>query len=90
MQSGVILLAMSNRVPVIVSNIPGMLEVIKHGVNGLVFKKSDFKDLQKRLLEINDGLWNLNSLVAESNILLDKKYSWKTCANLTKQVYKKI
>ena len=90
MQSAVILLAMSNRVPVIVSNIPGMLEVIKHGVNGLVFKKSDFKDLHKRLLEINDGLWNLNSLVAESNILLDKKYSWKTCANLTKQVYKKI
>ncbi len=90
MQSGVILLAISNKVPVIVSNIPGMLEVVRHGVNGLVFKKADIKDLNNRLLEIHNGIWDLDSLVAESNLLLDKKYSWEICTNLTEQVYEKI
>lgn len=90
MQSGVILLAMSNNVPVIVSDIPGMLEVVEHGDNGLVFKKGDFKDLSEKFLEIHGGIWDLESFVMNSNALLDQSYSWKTCANLTKQVYAKL
>jgi len=90
MQSGVILLAMSNNVPILVSNIPGMLETVEHGVNGLVFKKADVQDLSKRLLEIYNGSWNLDYFVENSNKLLNKKYSWESCANLTKQAYNKL
>lgn len=90
MQSAVILLAMSNNLPVIVSDIPGMLEVVEHGKNGLVFKKGDFKDLSKKFLEIREGLWNLDFFVMNSNALLDMNYSWRTCANLTKKAYTKL
>lgn len=90
MQSGVILLAMSNNLPVIVSDIPGMLEVVEHGKNGLVFKKGDFKDLSKKFLEIHQNMWDLDFFVANSNVLLDMNYSWNVCTSLTEKVYTKL
>lgn len=89
MQSGVILLAMSNNLPVIVSNIPGMIEIVEHGKNGLVFKKGNIEELGKLLIDIDNGLWNLNNFIKESKNLLEERYSWENCANLTIQVYKK-
>ena len=44
-QSGVLLMAMSYKKPVIVSNIPGMTELISHGKNGLIFNNRDNLEL---------------------------------------------
>jgi glycosyltransferase involved in cell wall biosynthesis len=50
-QSGVVLEAMSHGSPVLVSDIPGMLEVIEHGRTGFVFKSGDPQHLAQRIAE---------------------------------------
>jgi D-inositol-3-phosphate glycosyltransferase len=50
-QSGVVLEAMSHGSPVLVSDIPGMLEVIEHGGTGFVFKSGDPQHLALRIAE---------------------------------------
>lgn len=50
-QSGVVLEAMSHGSPVLVSDIPGMLEVIDHGRTGFVFKSGDPQHLSQRIAE---------------------------------------
>jgi D-inositol-3-phosphate glycosyltransferase len=50
-QSGVVLEAMSHGSPVLVSDIPGMLEVIEHGRTGFVFRSGDPAHLAQRIAE---------------------------------------
>jgi len=48
----VMLKAMAHKVPVIVSNLPGMTEIVHDNVNGFVFTAGDSEDLKKRLINI--------------------------------------
>ncbi len=49
-QSAVLLLAMSYRLPVMVSDIEGMTEVVSDGCNGFTFSDGDADDLSSQLL----------------------------------------
>ena len=51
-QSGVLLMAMSYKKPVIVSNIPGMTELISHGKNGLIFNNGDNSELSNCIAQL--------------------------------------
>jgi D-inositol-3-phosphate glycosyltransferase len=51
-QSGVLLMAMSFAQPVLVSDIPGMLELVEDGVNGLTFEKGSAEKLAAKLCKL--------------------------------------
>lgn len=50
-QSGVLLMAMSLKTPVVASDIAGMAEVIGHRENGMMFRTGDAEDLALKIVE---------------------------------------
>jgi glycosyltransferase involved in cell wall biosynthesis len=90
MQSGVVLFAMSYGVPVLTSNLDGMLEVVEHGYTGLTFEQGSVSDLTDRILEIENGDWPLSKIVEQANNQIDKHYAWAQCAIQTSAVYRQI
>lgn len=80
-QSGALLMAMSNGIPVLVSDISPMKEIIKHKENGLIFKSEDEYDLANQIdsfLENIDEQYNSFSLNAIDTI--SNHYSWDLIA----------
>lgn len=90
LQSGVVLLAMSYRLPVLTSDIDGMLEVVEHGRTGLTFRKGDVDDLTTRLLEIERGDWKLSEFAKAAQEQVFTQNSWTRCGKLTTVVYKEV
>jgi len=86
-QSGVILLAMSNDVPVLTSDIPGMLEIIEHGRTGLTFRSGDVEDLTDRLIEASRGDWDMTSLAEAARDLVRTRHGWANCARISIDAY---
>lgn len=87
-QSGVVLLAMTNGVPVLTSDIPGMLEVVDHGRTGLTFRAGDANDLANTLLAAARGEWNFAELSAEASRYVATRHSWTNCALATIKAYR--
>lgn len=48
----VLLQALAHQIPVIVSDVPGMVELVDDGVNGYVFRRSDSRDLRRVLCNL--------------------------------------
>ncbi len=86
-QSGVILLAMSNDVPVLTSDIPGMLEIIEHGRTGLTFRSGDIEDLADRLFEASRGDWDMATLAETARDLVRTRHGWANCARISIDAY---
>jgi len=75
-QSGVLLMAMSYKAPVLVSDIPGMTEIIDNDVNGFLFKSEDSENLASRLVNI---LGNKKELMRVANSGYEKvieEHNW--------------
>lgn len=86
-QSGVVLLAMTNGVPVLTSDIPGMLEVVEHGRTGLTFRAGDAENLASTLLAAADGQWDLSALSAEASRYVATRHAWINCGLATIDAY---
>lgn len=86
-QSGVILLAMSNDVPVLTSDIPGMLEIVEHGRTGLTFRAGDVEDLADRLIEASRGSWDMISLAEGARDVVRTRHGWANCARISIDAY---
>ena len=86
-QSGVLLMAMSYQKPVIVSNLEGMIEIVKDGYNGFVFQSENSKDLSETIIRaINSDLRN----VAINGLKTVKaKHDWSLIGQQTVNVYRK-
>jgi glycosyltransferase involved in cell wall biosynthesis len=56
----VILEAFRHRRPVIAADIGGMAEMVGHGVNGLLFRRADVRDLERAMVHAatERGLWS--------------------------------
>lgn len=56
----VILEAFRHRRPVIVADVGGMAEMVSHGVNGLLFRRGDSRDLERAMVRAatERGLWS--------------------------------
>ena len=67
----VMLRALAHKVPVIVSDFPGMTEVVNDGVNGFVFKPGDCNDLKNILINIGKNPLLLNEI--KKNITYSKR-----------------
>ncbi len=89
-QSGVVLMAMSFGVPVIVSNIPGMLEVVTNAETGLVFKSEDPTDLARCINEAERSPLNLERMAKAAEVLMGTRYSWASIGRDTSILYRRI
>jgi glycosyltransferase involved in cell wall biosynthesis len=56
----VMLRALAHKVPVVVSDFPGMTEVVRDGVDGFVFRPGEYKDLENILIKIGKNPTLLN------------------------------
>jgi len=86
-QSGVLLMAMSYRKAVVVSDIPGMLEIVKNGVNGFVFRSEDHRHLEKTLNQALDQPEERDRIVALGYETVIEQHGWDHVGRLTREVY---
>jgi glycosyltransferase involved in cell wall biosynthesis len=89
-QSGVLLMAMSYRTPVVVSDIKGMTEVVTHNKNGFVFKSEDSFDLANKINEALSDSELRNKVSDNAFIDMENKYDWDEIARKTSRLYTSI
>jgi glycosyltransferase involved in cell wall biosynthesis len=87
-QSGVVLLAMTNGVPVLTSDIPGMREVVEHENNGLTFEAGNPDSLAATLVALTEGRWDLSALSSAARHAVTTRHGWQNCAELTGAAYR--
>lgn len=75
-QSGVLLMAMSYKKAVLVSDLPGMTEIVEDKVTGYVFRKNDFVDLAGKLNFAMVNFSFLENLAVNGFVQMWKNYSW--------------
>jgi len=86
-QSGVLLMAMSYRRPVIVSDLPGMLEVVTNKETGLVFKAGDVNHLADTILSAFRNPQLLNELGENGERLMREHYDWSDIGKAVAGLY---
>lgn len=75
-QSGAVLLAMSYGSPVLVSDIAGMLEVVRDNSTGFVFKSGDPTHLARRIVEIFDGPDHCAAVAQAGLLAVTERNDW--------------
>lgn len=88
-QSGVLLMAQSYNIPVIVSNLQGMTEIIDDGENGFVFESENSDSLCKKMCDVLNYS-NLEGILEKSYAKLEKEYDWNTIASQQVVIMKAI
>lgn len=89
-QSGVVLMAMSYGKEVVVSDLPGMTEVVKDGENGLVFPQGDAAGLARKLIEGLSDRAVASEIACNGFEYVRERHSWSSIGMLTKVVYESI
>jgi glycosyltransferase involved in cell wall biosynthesis len=87
-QSGVLLMAMSYGKPVIVSDLPPMLEVVDDMKTGFVFKSENEEDLARKLTMAFNSEAKLIEVTHAAMDKLKKKYDWKEIGKQLEKVYR--
>ncbi len=78
-QSGVLLMAQSYRLPVIVSDLLGMTEIVSDEENGFIFKSESINDLEKTLEKVMQYP-DLERIEKRAYDKLLKEYNWDLIA----------
>lgn len=89
-QSGVLLMAMSYGVPVVVSDLDGMVEVVSDGVDGFVFNQGSAESLSEKIiyaLADGDGLKQISRAGIEK---IQKDHDWCNIGAQTLKLYQSI
>jgi glycosyltransferase involved in cell wall biosynthesis len=89
-QSGVVLMAMSYGKPVLVSDIPGMTEVVKEGETGFTFHSGDAGDLARRANAILSDSALMKDVAKGGKRLMEEKYSWSVIGQQMANVYENL
>jgi glycogen synthase len=79
--------SMSYGVPVIASNVGGLKEIVKHGVNGLLFEARNNDDLLNKMQSLIKDKKMRNYLI-ESGFKTIKDYKWEIISKKTEKIYK--
>jgi len=83
-----ILEAMAMEKVVLVSNVGGMAEAIRHGENGYLFSKGNIGELKRVLLNIiQEDCIGIGKNARESVL---KKYTWEISANILQKIYRRL
>lgn len=86
-QSGVVLMAMSYAKPVLVSDIPGMLEVVTDDKTGFVFRNGDAVDLGRQVCRIFADPAKRDRVAAQGLVLMKQEYDWAVIGGRTAASY---
>lgn len=89
-QSGVVLMAMSYGKAVLVSDIPGMLEVVQDGETGFVFRSGDEADLAERLNSILANSTLRNEMGRKGLEYVRANHDWRQIGLQTVQLYQAL
>lgn len=85
-QSGVLLLALSYRKPILTSDLPSFRETLIGYDDNWFFKSESPQALSEKLSEYLDGRLNVDDMISVINSL-NLKYSWDNTAKSTYQAY---
>jgi glycosyltransferase involved in cell wall biosynthesis len=86
----VLLEAMASGIPPIGSTAGGIPDIIIDGVNGLLFKRRDWKDLANKLLMLIEDKNFRNKLAINARKHVEEHYSWFSVSLRLKIVYKRL
>lgn len=86
-QSGVVLMAMSYGKAVLVSDIPGMLEVVQDQETGFVFRSSVVDDLVRGICSTFANQSIMESVAKRGQRLMGENYDWSVIGQQTKELY---
>jgi len=89
-QSGVLLMAMSYGKPVVVSDLPGMTEIVRDGVNGFVFKSGSAEALSGSLLSALSDNERLSRMGKAGYRTAADGYGWKEIGGKTAEAYSSL
>ena len=87
-QSGVILMAMSNGLPVLASNLPGNTQLILHEHNGFLFKSENVNDLSLKINKYVNNQLLLKKISATAIQTIENDFSWDDIASEYLQLLK--
>jgi len=86
----VVLEAMSSRMPVIVSDVGGLAEIVKDGITGLKFPAGNADYLAAAIKRVLEEPSLAESLILNAYRDLMRKYDWDLAAQTTIETYKKV
>ncbi len=89
-QSGVLLMAMSYGCPVVVSDLPGMTEIVADGMNGYVFRSGDEGSLADALLAALGNDEKRVEIGKRGLEYVERKLDWNDIGRQTAAVYAEL
>lgn len=89
-QSGVLLMAMSYAQPVLVSNVPGMLELVEESVTGFTFETGNVESLAEKLKSVLKADALRETVAKRGYQKVTELYDWKRIGRLTADAYREV
>jgi glycosyltransferase involved in cell wall biosynthesis len=89
-QSGVLIMAMTYERPVVVSDLPGMTEIVTDGVNGYVFKEGLSEDLAGVLVRVLRDESGRARIARRAYELVRDNHDWAKIGARTREVYRAL
>ena len=82
--------AMACGLPVVVTKIPGIDEVIINNETGILIEPGDPKQLTDALLRLLDNCELIKRIGNNARLFVEKRYSWDKTVELTLQLYRNV
>lgn len=89
-QSGVLLMAMSFGRSVVVSDLPGMLEVVTDNETGFVFRNGDSDNLSSVINSALENPSHIKEISVNAKNLMEKQYDWKKIGRSVVDIYNNL
>ena len=89
-QSGVILMAMSYQKPVLVSDLPGMTEIVNDSENGYTFPQGSKDHLSEALIRVLHDEQGRARVAANGLAYVKQHHSWEKIGQATSELYRTI
>jgi len=74
--------------PIVATACGGLLDIIKHGTNGLTFKPQDSDGLAEAVIALLEDP-KMAKKMGESNLIEATKYSWDNIVDKIENIYRK-
>ena len=91
-QSGLLLTAIAEHVPVLVSNIGGLAEALSIAPIGWTIPKTDFEELRKAILYLLHHPEEIEKVKSDTNSwsIIGENYNWKSISTQTQKLYESL
>jgi len=86
----VILEAMSVGLPVIATNIEPHLEIIKNGINGLIFEKNNYVQLSDCIIRLFNNYALRQQISKNARQIVENEFDWEIIANEFERLYQTL